>query len=94
MHDYTECEKRIARAKALVELARATIAAVRNHRHTAALRRELDKLLRSGNQPIWIETALRPDNNEWVKQDGHSRCSGSARREWWAVTDSNRGPAD
>src|SRR2546428_503604 len=26
--------------------------------------------------------------------DGHFRCSGSARHDWWAVTDSNRGPAD
>ena len=26
--------------------------------------------------------------------DGHFRCSGSARHNWWAVTDSNRGPAD
>ena len=26
--------------------------------------------------------------------DGHSRCSGSARHVWWAVKDSNLGPAD
>jgi hypothetical protein len=28
------------------------------------------------------------------KDDGHPRCSGSARRDWWAVKDSNLGPAD
>lgn len=39
--------ERIAEAKALMAKARATIAVARNHRHTAMLRRALDKLTRA-----------------------------------------------
>jgi len=44
--DQVEWAERIARARALVANAKATRAAARNHRHTATLRRALDKLLR------------------------------------------------
>jgi hypothetical protein len=44
--DLVEWAEQIARARALVANAKATTAAARNHRHTATLRRALDKLLR------------------------------------------------
>jgi hypothetical protein len=45
--DRVQYVERIARAKALVAKARVTIAAARNHRHTATLRRALDQLTRT-----------------------------------------------
>jgi hypothetical protein len=44
--DPVEWAEGIARARAVVAKAKATTAAARNHRHTATLRRALDKLLR------------------------------------------------
>jgi len=46
MIDRGEWAERIARAKALLAVAKQTIAAARNQRHTAVLRRALDKRLR------------------------------------------------
>jgi hypothetical protein len=44
----SEWVKTIVEAQALVVIARKTRAAARNHRHTAVLRRALDKLMGSG----------------------------------------------
>jgi hypothetical protein len=44
--DSVEWAELIAQARALVTNARATRATARNHRHTATLRRALDKLVR------------------------------------------------
>ncbi len=34
------------------------------------------------------------EESDCKKDDGHPGCHRSARQQWWAVTDSNRGPAD
>ena len=46
--------------------------------------------------PMGNKTAVNrlDDEGGSKNSDGHSRCSGSARFDWWAVEDSNLRPAD
>jgi hypothetical protein len=62
MPDYAEWLKTTARTKALLLLARETRAAARNLRHTAVLRRALNKLMHSGLHKaiLWDGTDINP----------------------------------
>ena len=55
---------------------------------------EFGSAVTTAEDAIQVQAGTRFGTKRPEEQFGHSRCSGSARSDWWAVKDSNLGPAD